>query len=71
MSVVYSDIGAGLHVISCFYRMSPVNSLGSINLAIKGNILYRMFCLKCLANRYNVYEVHIQKYSQQRNALRC
>ena len=39
LSTVYSDMGAGLHVMSCFYRMSPVNYLGSLDLAIKGNIL--------------------------------
>ena len=42
LSVLYSDMGAGLHVVSCFYRMSPVNFLGSINLAIKGNVLYTL-----------------------------
>ena len=42
LSELYSHMGAGLHVVSCFYRMSPVNFLGSINLAIKGNVLYTL-----------------------------
>ncbi|KAI6657349.1 RyPTPR4a [Oopsacas minuta] len=33
--VVFNDVGAGLHTFSCFYRMSPVALLGTIQLALK------------------------------------
>ena len=36
LSRVFSDVGAGVHTFSCFYRMSPVTLLGSLQLVIRG-----------------------------------
>ncbi|KAI6661278.1 Receptor-type tyrosine-protein phosphatase epsilon-like [Oopsacas minuta] len=33
--VVFNDVGAGIHTVSCFYRMSPVTLLGSVQLSLK------------------------------------
>ncbi|KAI6658178.1 Macrophage mannose receptor 1 [Oopsacas minuta] len=35
---VFSNVGAGLHTITSFYRMSPITSLGSLQLAIKDTV---------------------------------
>ncbi|KAI6647147.1 Receptor-type tyrosine-protein phosphatase C-like [Oopsacas minuta] len=35
---VFSNVGAGLHTITSFYRMSPVTSLGNLQLAIKDTV---------------------------------
>ena len=40
LSVVFSDTGSGVHILSCFYRMSPVNLLGSQQIAIRGKLRY-------------------------------
>ena len=37
LTEVFSNVGAGLWKISCFYRLSPVTLLGSLQLAMKGN----------------------------------
>ena len=37
LSTVFSDVGVGVQTFSCFYRMSPVTLVGSLQLAIKGN----------------------------------
>ena len=37
LSTVFSDVGAGVQTFSCFYRMSPVTFVGSLQLAIRGN----------------------------------
>ena len=39
LSFVFSDTGAGVHRLSCFYRMSPVTLLGSLQIAIRGERL--------------------------------
>ena len=36
LSRVFSEVGAGVHTFSCFYRMSPVTLLGSLQLVIRG-----------------------------------
>ena len=36
LSRVFSDVGAGVHTFSCFYRMSPVTLVGSLQLVIRG-----------------------------------
>ena len=36
LSTVFSDVGAGVQTFSCFYRMSPVTLVGSLQLAIRG-----------------------------------
>ena len=36
LSVVFSDAGTGVSILSCFYRMSPVTLLGSIQITIRG-----------------------------------
>ena len=36
LSRVLSDVGAGVHTFSCFYRMSPVTLVGSLQLVIRG-----------------------------------
>ena len=36
LSRVFSDVGGGVHTLSCFYRMSPVTLLGSLMLIIRG-----------------------------------
>ena len=36
LSEVFYNVGAGLWKISCFYRLSPVTLLGSLQLAMKG-----------------------------------
>ncbi|KAI6658950.1 Ladderlectin [Oopsacas minuta] len=38
LSAVFSNVGAGLHTLTSFYRMSPVTSLGSLQLAIKDTV---------------------------------
>ncbi|KAI6661260.1 Macrophage mannose receptor 1-like isoform X3 [Oopsacas minuta] len=37
LSIIFSDVGAGVQTLSCFYRMSPVTLLGSLQIAIRGN----------------------------------
>ena len=37
MNTVFSNVGGGVHTFSCFYRMSPVTLLGSLQLGLKGN----------------------------------
>ena len=37
LKTVFSKVGGGLQTFSCFYRMSPVTLLGSVQLALKGN----------------------------------
>ena len=39
LSRVFSDVGAGVHTFSCFYRMSPVTLVGSLQLVIRGMCL--------------------------------
>ena len=36
LSVVFSDTGTGVSRLSCFYRMSPVTLLGSLQITIRG-----------------------------------
>ena len=36
LSRVFSDVGGGVHTLSCFYRMSPVSLVGSLMLIIRG-----------------------------------
>ena len=38
LNTVFSNVGGGLQTFSCFYRMSPVTLLGSLQLALKGNL---------------------------------
>ena len=33
---IFSNVGGGIHTLSCFYRLSPVTLLGSLQLAFKG-----------------------------------
>ena len=40
MSTVFSAIGTGVHTMTVFYRMSPVTLIGSVELAIKGKVLF-------------------------------
>ena len=37
LNSLFSSVGAGVHILSCFYRMSPVTLLGNIQLELKGN----------------------------------
>ena len=37
LKTVFSNAGGGVHTFSCYYRMSPVTLLGSLQLALKGN----------------------------------
>ena len=37
LNTVFSNVGAGVHILSCFYRMSPVTLLGKLQLELKGN----------------------------------
>ena len=37
LKTVFSNVGGGVHTFSCFYRVSPVTLLGSLQLALKGN----------------------------------
>ena len=37
LNSVFSNVGGGLQTFSCFYKMSPVTLLGSLQLALKGN----------------------------------
>ena len=41
LNTVFSNVGGGVHEFSCFYRMSPVTLLGSLQLALKGNLKYK------------------------------
>ena len=36
LNTIFSNVGGGVHIFSCFYRMSPVTLLGSLQLALKG-----------------------------------
>ena len=36
LSLVFSDTGTGVSRLSCFYRMSPVTLLGSLQITIRG-----------------------------------
>ena len=46
LNTVFSDAGGGLQTFSCFYRMSPVTLLGSVQLALKGNLYNLGYPLK-------------------------
>ena len=37
LNFVFSKVGGGLQTFSCFYKMSPVTLVGSVQLALKGN----------------------------------
>ena len=37
LKTVFADVGGGLQTFSCFYRMSPVTLLGTLQIALKGN----------------------------------
>ena len=37
LNSVFSKVGGGLQTFSCFYKMSPVTLVGSVQLALKGN----------------------------------
>ena len=37
LKTVFSKVGGGVQTFSCFYKMSPVTLLGSVQLALKGN----------------------------------
>ena len=39
LNTLFSDVGAGVHTFSCFYRMSPVTLLGSLQLALRGKLI--------------------------------
>ena len=43
LSTVFSDVGAGVQTLSCFYRMSPVTLVGSLQLVIRGIIFYILY----------------------------
>ena len=45
LSTVFSDVGAGVQTFSCFYRMSPVTLVGSLQLAIRGMLISLTFVL--------------------------
>ena len=36
LNSVFSNVGGGLQTFSCFYRMSPVTLLGTLQIALKG-----------------------------------
>ena len=38
LKTVFSNVGGGIQTFSCFYRMSPVTLVGSVQLALKGNV---------------------------------
>ena len=38
LNTVFSNVGRGVHTFSCFYRMSPMTLVGSLQLALKGNV---------------------------------
>ena len=38
LNTVFSNVGGGQQTFSCFYRMSPVKLLGSVQLALRGNL---------------------------------
>ena len=40
LDLVFSQVGTGLIEFTCFYRMSPVTVLGSLQLDIRGKYLY-------------------------------
>ena len=37
LKIVFAYAGGGIQTFSCFYKMSPVTLLGSVQLALKGN----------------------------------
>ena len=37
LKTVFSNAGGGVQTFSCFYKMSPVTLVGSVQLALKGN----------------------------------
>ena len=37
LKTVFSKVGGGIQTFSCFYKMSPVTLVGSVQLALKGN----------------------------------
>ena len=39
LNTLFSDVGGGVQTFSCFYRMSPVTLLGSLQLALKGKFI--------------------------------
>ena len=39
LTTLFSDVGAGIQTFSCFYRMSLVTLLGSLQLALKGKFI--------------------------------
>ena len=56
LSRVFSDVGGGVHTLSCFYRMSPVSLVGSIMLIIRGilHILIQMYTLIYILLSYQI-----------------
>ena len=36
LNTVFSNVGVGVQTFSCFYRMSPVTLLGSVQLTLRG-----------------------------------
>ena len=36
MSLLFSDVGAGRHTLTCFYRNSPAMVLGQTELSVRG-----------------------------------
>ena len=38
LNTVFSNVGVGVQTFSCFYRMSPVTLLGSVQLVLRGNL---------------------------------
>ena len=59
LKTVFFNVGGGVHTISCFYRMSPVTLLGSVQLALKGTSIVTKFIMTCFA----VY-IHIHSKSK-------
>ena len=40
LNTVFSNVGGGVQTFSCFYKLSPVTLLGSLQLALKGNFKF-------------------------------
>ena len=43
LNAVFSNVGGGVQTFSCFYKMSPVTLLGSLQLALKGMSFIQIF----------------------------
>ena len=50
LNTVFSNVGGGLQTFSCFYRMSPVYLLGSVQLALRGNVRKTYFLIDTFLN---------------------